>query len=100
MHRCISLYIRSALTEPLSHDVSSAIAGRDLRMQPKWLKTWVSSDFPIDIAGLTELAKKIQEPKTPESKSSPKLAPGTTSNESFLSDADGIGSIAEVIGRT
>lgn len=69
-------------------------------MQPKWLKTMVASDIPNNIAGLAELAKKIQEPKTPESKTSSKEAPGATVNESFLSDADGIGSIAEVIGRT
>ena len=73
------------------------IAGRDLRMQQKWLKHWAASEIPCNIAGLTDLVKKVQ--KSEETPVSNEVAPGII-NESFLSDADGNGSIAAVIGRT
>lgn len=74
------------------------IAGRDLRMQQKWLKHWAAaSEIPCNIAGLTDLVKKFQ--KSEETPVSKEVAPGII-NESFLSDADGNGSIAAAIGRT
>jgi len=78
-------------------DFTPEIQGRDLRMQQKWLKHWAASEIPCNIAGLTDLVKKVQ--KSEETPVSNEVAPGII-NESFLSDADGNGSIAAVIGRT
>lgn len=58
-------------------------------MQPNWLKHRIAVGTPDSV-------KNVQETKTPNFKLE---SPGI-SNDSFLSDADGNGSIAKVIGRT